>query len=98
MMRRFLIVWFTHSGIRDIDVSCSVNNTTLGKDYFGDEFDREKDEETSIFSVNINGLRTEGWKVKNDQVRDFVLSTKADIVAFQETNFIWIKMARKTYI
>ena len=79
---RLIVAEFIYSGIRDIDMCCSMSNIRAELDYFGDKFIADKDDEITIYLVNINSLRKERWKAKNDQVRDFILSTKADIVVF----------------
>ena len=80
-MLRFVVAEFIFLGIGNIDV-CSMSNTSGRMDYFGDKLVIDKADEITLCSVNINRLRMEGWKAKNNQVRDFVLSSKADIVAF----------------
>ena len=42
-----------------------MDNTRHYKSY-RDIFSPRKEEEITIILTNINGLRTEGWKVKND--------------------------------
>jgi len=53
---------------------------------FGDHFSPNKEEEIMVVSTNINGLKTEGWKAKNDILRSFLVRTEASIMALQETN------------
>jgi len=80
MMHKWFIVGFIYSGIEDINVCYKMNNTGIF-DVYGDAFHPGKNEEITIVSANINGLCTEGWSIKNDQVQDFALSTQADVLA-----------------
>ena len=45
--------------------------------------------------MNINGLKTEGWKAKNDMLRDFFIKSNADAIALQETKTNWMKMPQR---
>ena len=54
--------------------------------FFENQFGVNKDKEITLIFININSLCTEGWWVKNNQIRDFILLSKVDILAFQETN------------
>ena len=54
--------------------------------FYRDQFKANKDKEITILSANINRLRTEEWRAKNNQVRDLLLSIKANIIVLQEVN------------
>ena len=60
MRLKSIVAEFIYSNIRDIDVCCIRSNTNIDLNYFRNKFDVEKEDEITIYSMNINGLRTEG--------------------------------------
>ena len=62
-------------------------------DFCSNYFSPKKKDEITVISLNINGLGTEGWTVKNNMVRDFILKTETDIVIMQEANVNWNKVS-----
>jgi hypothetical protein len=86
MMLRAILVAFTYLGIRDINKCYKIDNASTMDDFYRDHFSPKKEDEITVISLNINSLRTEGWKVKNDLVRDFTLGLDANIVTMQEIN------------
>ena len=55
-------------------------------DFYRDQFRVDKEEKIILISININSLHAKGWQVKKNQIRDFALLFKVDIIAFKETN------------
>ena len=86
MMLRCILIGLIYSDIRDVNECCSIDNTITMNNYHRDYFSPKKEEEIMVISLNVNRLKTEGWKAKNDIVRDFILELDADIVALQEIN------------
>ena len=54
--------------------------------YYGDRLAKEEEDNLIYLLININRLQSEGWKLKNDLIRDFVLKSRAYIASFQEVN------------
>ena len=73
-------------GISSINACHRINNTRVIEEVYGDQFYSDKDEKIIVLLLNVNRIRTEGWLVKNDLFRDFILGSKVDIIALQETN------------
>ena len=40
-------------------------------------------------SLNVNGLKLEKWKAKNDRLQQFLKMYNFDIMGLQETNLNW---------
>ena len=70
-----------------------MDYTSFLNESFGDYFSPNKEEEITVISANINSLRMEEWKAKNDVLREFFVQSEADIIALQETNVNWTKVS-----
>ena len=46
-------------------------------------------------SLNINGLRKDSWREKNDSLHNFLTQSLAEIIALQEVNLNWDKLPVK---
>ena len=53
---------------------------------FGDRWRGKEEEELICISLNVNSLRHEKWKMKNDCIRDLLLTYKVDLITLQEIN------------
>ena len=78
-----------------MNVYCPIGDTMVGNRNSGsyrDLLSKTEDNKLVYLSINMNGLHYEGWKVKNDMIRDFILKSKAEIIGFQEINLNWGKV------
>ena len=65
---------------------------------YGDTLDLNRDaNDGSILclSLNVNGLKQNHWKAKNDRLRQFLKGYNFDIMGFQETNLNWDQVQPK---
>ena len=77
---RAILVGFIYLGIWDTIDYYKMDNTSIVDNFYGDYFNPRKEDKIAVISLNINSLRTEGWKAKNNLVRDFILESDANIV------------------
>ena len=78
---------------RQADESRNNQNYT-----YGDELDMNRnpyDDSLLCLSLNLNGLKQEQWKVKNEQLRKYLKNYEFDIMGFQEVNLNWGKVGPK---
>ena len=62
---------------------------------YGDELETNRDiydDSVLCLSLNVNGLKHEHWKAKNDRLRQFLKKYEFDIMGLQETNLNWNKV------
>ena len=88
------ITGFIFVGICSVNVCCLRNtierNLELG--IYRDQLKKVADNDVICLSLNINGLQVERWKIKNDLLRNLLVSSKANIVGLQKVNLNWSKI------
>ena len=85
-MYRAILIEFIYSGVGDINIYYKIDNASIINDFYSDYFSSRKVDKITVISLNVNSFRTEGWTVKNDMVRDFILGADTDIVTIKEIN------------
>ena len=58
-----------------------MNNTQKNIEGFGDRQSRKKEGELVCSSLNVNRLRYEDWKIKNNSLCNLLLNYKADLIS-----------------
>jgi len=64
---------------------CNLGNMLIRNrelEWYGDKLAKDKEKELVLLSLNVNGLQSEGWKVKIDIIKEFLIKYKVDIIAF----------------
>ena len=73
-------------------MSTSRETTTY---IYGDKLENNRnsnDGSILLLGLNVNGLRSEKWKAKNDRMKAFFKKYNFDIMGLQETNLNWEKV------
>ena len=63
---RYIFAGLIYLVIGDISICYKMDYTNFLNEPFRDYFSPNKEEEIMVVSTNINGLKTKGWKAKND--------------------------------
>ena len=75
-MLKSIIVGLIYLGIEDISVCYRIDYTFFLNEPFGDHFSSNKEEEITVISANINGLRMEECKAKTTYYGNFLFNQK----------------------
>ena len=71
---------------------CVIDTMRYLNNVCGDNWKGKEEDEIVCVGLNVNGLRKDMWKEKNNSLRNFLHQRGANLVALQEINLHWNKL------
>ena len=85
-----IIEGFAQMGTDGANERCIIGDMMMDlNDVYGDDWREKEEDEIVCVGLNVNGLKKDMWKEKNDSLRNFMYQMKSDIIALQEVNLRW---------